>query len=89
MARKKLTVLSPKPGKLPSTTALIGVRICVLTLKESTMAGYVVVVTRLKVTAHIAAHIAAHITTSHVAIHVAIVVAIHVGIMLHVMHTIC
>lgn len=31
--RKKMTVLSPKPGKLPTKTALIGVRI---TMNEST-----------------------------------------------------
>lgn len=47
--RKKLTVLSPKPGKLPSTTALIGVRMHISLLwrltylpsTESTMAGHV------------------------------------------------
>lgn len=27
ISRKKMTVLSPKPGKLPSKTALVGVRI--------------------------------------------------------------
>lgn len=42
MTRKKMTVLSPKPGKLPSTTALIGVRKPYTDFSEYTMARHII-----------------------------------------------
>lgn len=85
--RKKMTVLSPKPGKLPTKTALIGVRIMVnesINMPELALARCMKGLRRLEVAAAHVAHVAAHVAAAHVVVHLALHVAVLVGVHLHV-----